>query len=55
MCGGISWAQEGWRPFSAMPADLGALARRSSVGPDADAPLIRELNALDVFPGVPLH
>jgi hypothetical protein len=56
MCGGISWQDEGWKPFGDASADLVAAARRAAVlaGADADAPLIRELREISVFPGVPL-
>jgi hypothetical protein len=57
MCGGISWQEEGWKPFGDVSDDLVAAARRAAVraGADADAPLVRELKELSVFPGVPLH
>jgi hypothetical protein len=56
MCGGITWQDEGWKPFGDVAADLVAAARRAAVlaGADADAPLIRELQEVSVFPGVPL-
>jgi hypothetical protein len=55
MCGGISWDEEGWRPFGDV-TDLAAAARRAALraGADADTPLIRELQEVSVFPGVPL-
>ena len=57
MCGGIAWDEEGWKPFGDVSADLGAAARRAALrsGADSDAPLIRELREVSVFPGVPLH
>ncbi|HZR96336.1 MAG TPA: hypothetical protein VFA56_11615 [Gaiellaceae bacterium] len=57
MCGGIAWAHERMRSFADVSLDLAAAARRAAVraGADADAPLVRELRDVSVFPGVPLH
>lgn len=56
MCGGASWAEEGWRPFPDLNAELAGAARRAATlaGADADAPLVREAGEVSVFPGVPL-
>jgi len=57
MCGGITWSEEGWRPFGDLTVDLAGAARRAATaaGLDSDAPLVRELRESSVFPGVPLH
>jgi hypothetical protein len=57
MCGGATWAEEGWKPVIDLSLDLAVAARRAAVrsGADADAPLVRELHEVSVFPGVPLH
>ncbi len=54
MCGGVGWEAYG-RSIN-VTAELVAAARRAAAraGGDADAPLVRELAELSVFPGVPL-
>jgi hypothetical protein len=56
MCGLHTWEEEGWRPFADVSRDLGMAARlaASRAGADADAPLVREVIEISVFPGVPL-
>jgi hypothetical protein len=57
MCGGGAWSAVGRGVFEDMTAQLVASARRAALltGGDADAPLVRELDEVSVFPGVPLH
>jgi hypothetical protein len=57
MCGASSWALVGRGVFEDMTAQLVASARRAALlaGGDEDAPLVRELDEVSVFPGVPLH
>ena len=56
MCGGTTWAEEGWKPFAELGRNLVGSARRAALaaGGDEDAPLVREATELSVFPGVPL-
>jgi rubredoxin len=55
MCGGIAWDALARMPLD-VTTDLVAAARRAAAraGGDADAPLVRELAEVSVFPGVPL-
>jgi hypothetical protein len=55
MCGGVTWSLVVAR-VSELSFDLAAAARRAAVraGADSDAPLVREIRELSVFPGVPL-
>jgi hypothetical protein len=57
MCGATAWALAGRGVFDDMTTQLVASARRAALlaGGDADSPLVRELDELSVFPGVPLH
>jgi hypothetical protein len=57
MCGASAWALVGRSVFEDMTAQLVASARRAAIlaGGDEDAPLVRELHEVSVFPGVPLH
>lgn len=54
MCGGLGWEATG-RTLD-VTSELVAAARRAAAraGGDADAPLVRELAEVSVFPGVPL-
>jgi hypothetical protein len=54
MCGGAGWEAD--RRTADFATELVSAARRAAVrgGGDADAPLVRELAELSVFPGVPL-
>ena len=56
MCGGKHWLEAGKRAVEDIASDLAAAARRAAIraGADEDAPLVRELKELSVFPGVPL-
>ena len=55
MCGGARWQSFGRIPLD-VTAELVQAARRAAMraGGDADAPLVRELVEVSVFPGVPL-
>ncbi len=55
MCGGSEWNRLRWQPLD-LGLDLVAAARRAAqhAGADADLPLLREIDELSVFPGVPL-
>jgi hypothetical protein len=57
MCGGAAWSLVGGGALQDMTGQLVASARRAALlaGGDADSPLVRELQELSVFPGVPLH
>ena len=56
MCGGGSWDEDSRYVFPDVAGDLVAAARRAAqiAGADVDAPLLREVVELSVFPGVPL-
>jgi hypothetical protein len=56
MCGLSAWEDEGWKPFADVDVELAVVARRAArrAGFDEDAPLVREVIELSVFPGVPL-
>lgn len=55
MCGGIGWTAVR-RTTVDVALELAGAARRAALlaGADADAPLVRELADVSVFPGVPL-
>ena len=57
MCGATAWALVGRNVLEDMTGQLVASARRAALlaGGDAEAPLVRELREVSVFPGVPLH
>jgi hypothetical protein len=57
MCGATAWALVGKGVFEDITAQLVASARRAALlaGGDEDSPLVRELDEVSVFPGVPLH
>lgn len=56
MCGLHTWVEEGWQPFADLSRELVASATRAArrAGLDADTPLVREVQEISVFPGVPL-
>jgi hypothetical protein len=56
MCGAHTWVEELRHSMSDLTHDLALAARRAAqiAGADVDAPLLREVEELSVFPGVPL-